>query len=215
MRKKGIGKVIHPDTELRFINDEIGFGVFAKKFIPKGTIVWAKDDLDHTLDESWVNSLEPIRRKQVLKYSYRDRKGNYILCWDIGRFVNHSFHSSCIDTAYDFELAARDIHPGEELTDDYGFLNLDEPFNCLPEEGSTRQRVMPDDFLNYYKEWDQKAMEAIKYINKVEQPLLHLLNSEVIRKVNAIAEGREQLDSILCNYYDRRKDNSPLTKKEI
>ncbi len=204
-RIKETGKVIHPDTELRFINDQIGFGVFAKKFIPKGTIVWALDDLDLVLDESYVASLEPIRRKPVMKYSYRNGKGNYILCWDIGRFVNHSFDSNCIDTAYDFELAARDIHPGEELTDDYGFLNLNEPFDCLPEEGSNRTKVMPDDLLYYYKEWDQKALEAMKYFHKVEQPLLHLLSEDVIRKVHAITAGRERLDSILCNYYDGRK----------
>jgi hypothetical protein len=41
--------MIHPWTELRFINDSIGYGVFATQFIPKGTIVWALDDLGPTL----------------------------------------------------------------------------------------------------------------------------------------------------------------------
>jgi len=36
--------MIHPDTEVRFINDEIGYGVVAKKLIPKGTITWVQDD---------------------------------------------------------------------------------------------------------------------------------------------------------------------------
>ena len=30
--------MIHPDTELRFINNVVGYGVVAKKLIPKGTI---------------------------------------------------------------------------------------------------------------------------------------------------------------------------------
>lgn len=30
--------VIHPDTELRFVNPDIGYGVFATRFIPKGSI---------------------------------------------------------------------------------------------------------------------------------------------------------------------------------
>ena len=37
--------MIHPSTELRFINDEIGYGVVATRFIPKGTIVWALTNL--------------------------------------------------------------------------------------------------------------------------------------------------------------------------
>ena len=31
--------------------------------------------------------------------------------------VNHSFKSTCMSTAYDFEIAIRDIYPGEQLTD--------------------------------------------------------------------------------------------------
>lgn len=35
--------MIHPDTELRFINPEIGYGVFATQFIPRGTITWVRE----------------------------------------------------------------------------------------------------------------------------------------------------------------------------
>ena len=45
-------------------------------------------------------------------YAYRNASGNYILCWDHARFVNHSFNSNCLTTAYDFEIAIRDIQPG-------------------------------------------------------------------------------------------------------
>ena len=38
--------MIHPDTELQFINDKIGYGVVATKLIPKGSITWALDKLD-------------------------------------------------------------------------------------------------------------------------------------------------------------------------
>lgn len=38
--------MIHPDTELRFINEKIGYGVVALKLIPRGTITWALDKLD-------------------------------------------------------------------------------------------------------------------------------------------------------------------------
>ncbi|MBD2186360.1 SET domain-containing protein [Planktothrix sp. FACHB-1355] len=197
--------MIHPHTELRYINKIIGYGVFATKLIPKGTITWVLDELDQRFSPSYILSLNPILREKLLKYCYRDNEGTYILCWDIGKFVNHSFNSSCIGTAYKFELAVRDIHPGEELTDDYGYLNLDKPFYCFPEKGSPRTKVMPDDILQYYPEWDKKAVEAMNYFNQVQQPLKGLINHKYLDKVNAVAEGKEEMDSILNVYYERSK----------
>lgn len=195
--------MMHPDTEIGFVSESIGYGVFATKFIPKGTITWILDDLDQKLDESYVLSLEPIQRKNVLKYTYRDRQGKYVLCWDIARFVNHSFNSNCITTAYEFEIAIRDIYPGEQLTNDYGYFNVDEPFDCVPEPGSSRIKVMPDDILHFHQDWDEKVSEAMQYFNSVEQPLKKLIINEFIDKVNAVALGKEPIDSILNCYYDR------------
>ena len=158
---------MHPDTELRYISPSIGYGVFATKFIPKGTITWVLDDLDQKLDESYVASLDPIFREKLLKYCYRDNQNKYILCWDIARYVNHSFKPTCITTAYEFELAAVDLYPGDELTDDYGWLNLEEPFYCFPEKDCSRTQVTPEDIFLFYPEWDWKATEAMKYFNQV------------------------------------------------
>ena len=194
---------MHPHTELRFINESIGYGVFATKFIPKGTITWILDELDQKFEESYVHSLEPVLRDRLLKYCYRDDQGKYILCWDIARYVNHSFDSSLIATPYKFELAARDIYPGDEITDDYGYFNLDKPFYCFPETGCSRTTVLPDDILQYYAEWDQKAAEAMRYFNQVDQPLKHLIDRKFMTKVNAIAQGEERMDSIRLCYYDR------------
>lgn len=192
--------MMHPDTELRFVSDEIGVGVFATKFIPKGTIVWILDDLDMILDEEYVESLEEARREIIYKYAYQNNEGQYILCWDLGRYVNHSFHPNCVATAYEFELAARDIYPGEQLTCDYATLGDDEPFDCVPEEGTFRTRVMPDDYLYFYQEWDEMAKEAFQCFNLVEQPLKHLIKQEFIDKVKAVAEGREPLDTVLTTF---------------
>jgi len=197
--------MIHPNTELRFVNDIIGYGVFATKFIPKGTIVWILDELDRKLDEAYVLSLDRLQQNHIFKYSFRDSQGKYVLCWDIARYVNHSFRANCISTAYDFEIAVRDIYPGEELTDDYACLNFDRPFECLPEPGITKTKVMPDDFLLLYPEWDRQAAEAMKYFNLVEQPLKKFIASKFIDKVNAVASGERILDSVIVSYYDRRQ----------
>lgn len=195
--------MIHPHTELRFINESIGYGVFATAFIPKGTITWILDDLDQKFDEGYIQSLDPLLRDRLLKYCFRDEHGQYILCWDIARYVNHSFNPTLIATPYKFELASRDIHPGDEITDDYGYFNLDYPFHCFPEPGTTRTKVMPEDFLRYYPEWDQKAAEAMQHFNSVEQPLKHLIDPEYWDKIHAIASGKAPMDSLLTCYYDR------------
>lgn len=189
--------MMHPDTEIRYVSEEIGVGVFATKLIPKGTIVWIKDDLDIIFDEEFIDSLDENRKNFIYKYAYEDNDGEYVLCWDHARFVNHSFNPNCVDTAYDFELAVRDIHPGEQLTADYGALGDDEEFECMPEEGTARTKVTANDYLIYYAEWDAMAKEAFKYFKDVEQPLKHLMNKQFIDKVNAIANGTEPLDSIL------------------
>jgi uncharacterized protein len=195
--------MMHPHTELRYVNKSIGYGVFATQFIPKGTIIWVLDELDQKLEEAYVRSIDPIRRQQLIKYCYRDKKGRYVLCWDVARYMNHSFKPNCISTVYEFELAIQDIYPGEELTEDYGYFNLDEPFYCLPETGSPRTKVMPDDILHFYPEWDKKATDAMKYFNQVEQPLKYLIEPKFIETVNAVAEGIRPIDSLRNYYYDR------------
>jgi SET domain-containing protein len=194
--------MIHPDTELRFISKEKGFGVVAKKLIPKGTITWAFDTLDMVFTPAQVAALEPPFKPTLDKYCYRDHKGNYILCWDYARFVNHSFRSSCISTAYNFELAVRDIQPGEELTDDYGYLNVEEPWESLPEPGSERTHVRPDDLLNYHEEWDAQLREAFRTFKAVDQPLAWLIEEQFREKVKLVATRKAEMDSILACYFD-------------
>lgn len=197
--------MIHPDTELRFISKEKGYGVVALKFIPKGTITWACDIFDQVFTPAEVAAMDKRHQKIVDTYCYRDHDGNEILCWDNARFVNHSFHSSCITTVYNFELAVRDIHPREELTDDYGYLNVDYPLDFLPEPGTMRRQVRPDDLLHFYEGWDAQLKEAFKYFNEVEQPLAWLIEPQYRDKVRAIAAGKAEMDSILGCYYDPHK----------
>jgi len=198
--------MIHPDTELKFINPIVGYGVVATKFIPKGTITWIYDDFDRTFSPEEVLKMKQIYKDILKKYSYRENKGGYVLCWDIARFVNHSFNSNCITTAYNFELAVRDIQAGEELTDDYGYLNVSEPFDCIPEPNSMRTQVLPDDLLNFHEFWDAKLIDAFSYFNKVQQPYLHLIQKEYYDKVIAIADGKAEMDSILNCYCNLKEE---------
>lgn len=192
--------MIHPHTEVRYISSEIGYGLVATKLIPKGTITWALDDLDRTLSPAEVERLNPLCRKMADTYCFRNNQGAFVLCWDNGKYVNHSFNSNCLTTAYDFELAIRDILPGEQVTDDYGYLNISEPFKGI-NEGTRRKIVYPDDLLKYHKVWDKKIERAFREIKNIHQPLLPLLKEEILSKIDRILEGAMPPDSILANYY--------------
>lgn len=195
--------MLHPDTELRYINEKIGFGVFAVKAIPKGTITWVLDDFDRHFTEDHIATLDQLRQDYFLKYSYRNQKGQYILCWDNGKYINHSFHANCVGTAYELELAARDIQAGEQLTSDYGTLNVDEPFQCEKEDGSIRQIVMPDDLLKFADYWDTLAADAFTQFNQVEQPLKYLIKQQFLQKIEGITLRGEPLDTIAQFHYSR------------
>src|SRR5690606_4350219 len=162
--------MIHPHTELRFISDEMGYGVFAKKFLPKGTITWVQDIFDREFSDEEIRKMDPVHRELAETYCFRNSKGHHVLCWDNGRFVNHSFRSNCFTTPYNFEIAVRDIQAGEELTDDYGYLNISSPFKAM-DEGTFRKMVYPDDILTFHKEWDAQLIETMPCVPKVQQDM--------------------------------------------
>lgn len=192
--------MIHPDTRLKWINDQKGFGVIATKLIPKGTITWVQDELDMVFGPEEPEAFKPLTRKLLDKYSFRNNKGEHILCWDVAKYINHSFRSNCLSTAYNFEIAIRDIQIGEELTDDYGYLNLSESFT--PEdEGTARKNVEPDDILKYYKEWDQLLEPLFPVIQKLEQPLVELLADDIKLEIHEVASGIREMPSTRNLYY--------------
>ena len=92
----------------------------------------------------------------------------------------------------------RDIAPGEEITDDYGTLNLEEPFTCLCGVPDCRGQVEPDDPERCAAEWDRLIAGAFPAIDKVDQPLWDLVREkDAIRQVLA---GKVALPSILNHY---------------
>jgi len=192
--------MIHPKTEIKFINEDVGYGVVAKEFIPKGTITWVLDKFDREFTPKDYEKLDDIYKELLETYAYKNNLGNLVLCWDNARFVNHSFNSNCLTTAYNFEIAIRDIQVGEQLTDDYGYLNIDKPFRGI-DEGTKRKIVYPDDLLKYHHSWDKKLASALKLLSKVEQPLQQLITNELWEKLLHIEQGKQEMDSILTNYY--------------
>lgn len=197
----GAKGMIHPDTEVRFIDEQKGNGLFATRFIPCGTITWSLDQLDREITQAEMDRYSPLYQEILLKYSFRDKKGNYIFCWDNGRFINHSFQANCCLTPYNFEIAVRDIKAGEEVTDDYGYLNIIEPFEAAAENGD-RSVVYPDDLLRYADRWDSQLEAAFPLLLQVEQPLQKYIQTGTWETVMKILQGETRMASIKHCYFE-------------
>lgn len=202
--------MMHPHTELRFISEAIGHGVVATRDIPAGTITWVQDALDHEFTPERVGELGEPYLGVLDKYCFRNKRGNWVLCWDHARYVNHSFRSNCLTTAYEFEIAVRDIRAGEELTDDYGYLNVMQPFEAL-DEGVGRTTVYPDDLRRHHAVWDEQLRRAWPLITVVDQPLGRLLQRRVWRTVGSVARGDRAMPSILECYCGERPAVEPAS----
>ena len=109
-----------------------GLGLFAKKFISKGTIWWTATPCDVllinrdqylTLKNSIESSSSQNFEQSILVYSYYVlRYDALVFCLDNSRYVNHSYKPNSGNTP-DFHpfssIALRDIFPGEEILEDY------------------------------------------------------------------------------------------------
>jgi hypothetical protein len=187
--------MIHPDTKLSFISPEIGHGIIATRFIPKGTITWVRDELDQVITPQRLRELGALYEPICDKYCFMDGKGDHILCWDHARFMNHSCDATCLSPGYSFEIAVGDIEPGQELTDDYGMLNIDQGFDCLCGSAGCRGRVGPQDIHTLAEMWDQRIRGCFAMIEAVQQPLWKLVKEKravtrAVRDARAIASCR-------------------------
>lgn len=73
--------------------------------------------IDTVLSPQDVRALPKVGRDYVHTYGYLS-DGQWVLCGDDGRFVNHSWKPNSY-TVRDASYAARVILPGEEITENY------------------------------------------------------------------------------------------------
>ncbi len=185
--------LLTPHVELRYIDDSIGFGTFATRFIPRGTITWVRDAFDQAFSPAAIRAMDPLHRSILDKYSYLDRSGDAILCWDHARFMNHSCQATCLAAGFDFEIAVRDILEGEEVTDDYATLNLETAFKCECRRPGCRGVVSPEDGLTHGDVWEERVRAAFPAVAEVAQPLWDLVTEQ--SEVRAVLAGRAVLPS--------------------
>lgn len=188
--------MIHPNTELRHVNDVVGYGVFATALIPEGTIVYVKDSLETVITPTDYLLHPPAMREVVDKYSYIDQDGNRIISWDFAKYVNHCCNCNTISTGYGFEMAIRDILPGEQITDEYGIFNLDEEMTLVCGEANCRKRIGPGDFDLHYQAWDAKIKKSINLLFEVEQPLLNFVDEPTRQELDILFSNPDAYKSV-------------------
>ncbi len=164
--------MIHPDTYLRRIDEHTGSGVFASRPIPRGTVVWLHDALDQVIAPEQLDALPPVLRRQVDRYAYVDGLGRRILCWDHGRYMNHSCDPSTTSIGTLMEIARRDIDVDEELTCEYGLDFVVEGFACTCGAPACRGGLMPTDAPSVWRRWDEEGAAAMRWAMTVAQPVL-------------------------------------------
>lgn len=193
--------MLHPHTELGAVSPEIGVGVFARAPIPKGTVVYIKDPLEICIPSDDTRLLQEGVRSIIDRYSYTEANGNRILSWDLAKYVNHSCDPNTISTGYGFEIAIRDIAPGDEITDDYGLLNIEQVMACNCGSSRCRKRIRPDDLQRHYPRWDRTVREALLNYREVEQPLEHLLDDLTRYQLKRYLDGGKDYLSVIKLHY--------------
>ena len=199
------GTMLHPNTELRFVNEEIGYGVFATAAIPKGTIVYVKDCLEIEITEDRFHNMDIACKNIVEKYSYIDERGVRIVSWDHAKYVNHRCDCNSMSTGYGFEIAIRNIEEGEEITDEYGLFNIPSPIEVNCGCAACRRTLLPTDIDRFYRDWDIKIQEAFRCLKEVPQPLLHLMDNESVSDLLNYLSGKSRYRSVRKLKYRRSK----------
>lgn len=189
--------MMHPETELRFVSSVIGFGVFAKSPIPKGTLTYVQDPLDVVIDPRKYESLEANLKQQVDRFAFIDPAGDRVLCWDHAKYVNHSCEANSMSTGYGFEIALRDIAAGEEITDEYGLFNLSEAFPLSCGCPNCRHMLRPEDIDRFHDVWDAQIIDALGVFRKHPQSLAPYIESETLADLESYLAGERPYRPIL------------------
>lgn len=169
--------MIHPHTRLITIDGIVGSGVIATRRIPRGTITWVMDSLDLSLTGNDMNALPACYDDLIDRWTFHDGRGRRVLCWDYGRYLNHSCEPNCGGSEFLFEMALRDIEKGEQLTNDYATLYMrpSESFACRCGAPTCRGAASHEQVPLAVATVNSQLRDALDGIGLVSQPLGALL----------------------------------------
>lgn len=198
--------MMHPACELRWLDDEIGYGVFAKEPIARGTITYARDPFDQAISADEIARLPEVLRAPIEHYAFVLADGTRILCWDSGRFVNHSCEPTCRGLGPDYEVAVRDIAANEQVTSDYAELNIMTSFVCRCGSRACRGGVGPGDLARFGAAWDALVASVVPLLSEVPQPLWPLVREPEL--LLEAAAGRRPLQPRSSYFFSKLRELS-------
>ncbi|MBQ8498768.1 SET domain-containing protein-lysine N-methyltransferase [Chlamydia sp.] len=119
----------HPPTAICWINSYVGYGVFAREFIPAWSYIGEYTGILRRRQALWLDENDYCFRYPVPRYALRYFTIDSETHGNITRFINHSDNPNLEATgAFENGLfhiiirAIKDILPGDELCYDYGPL---------------------------------------------------------------------------------------------
>lgn len=96
----------------------MGLGLFAKKFIKEGTLIWGfVEGFDTEVHVDEYKNLNDIQKAFVDKYFWKEGEYYYASC-DYSNFQNHSYNPNSVVIGEKM-IAARDIQVDEEILVNY------------------------------------------------------------------------------------------------
>lgn len=188
--------MVLPNVRVQWISDEKGYGLFATKFIPKGTITFVQDDLDIVIPQKMVNTYSPAMKQHIEKYSYLDFSNNHIISWDLGKYMNHCCFANTLSTGYGFEIAVEDIKEGEEITDDYRIFTVDHQLIVNCKKIGCVGKLSFDGVQDQIEAWDNKIRPALKNFRNVDQHLAELIDPKVLQQIDDYIANDEKYISV-------------------
>jgi hypothetical protein len=152
-----------------------GKGLFAKKLIPKGTIICFECNNDKIIPKLEFDKLSNKVKGEILEHAYIRKDGSVLNPCDETIYLNHSCNSNILDAGKGFDIIVKDIKKGEEATYDYRVFYEDRSFsmNCSCGENNCCRVIrcihpVPKELKSF---WNKKIKESLSLIKKVEQPL--------------------------------------------
>ena len=151
-----------------------GRGLFAKKYIQKGTIICFECKNCEVRSKKEISRMSKQDKEIFLEFAYQRKDGSFLNPCDETKFLNHSCNSNILDTGKGFDIVVRGIKKGEEATYDYRVF-YDKNFRMLCNCGerncckvvTCKHPVLEE--LNQF--WMKKIDSSLKFVNKVGQPL--------------------------------------------
>lgn len=193
--------MMHPDTTARYIGAEKGIGIVATADIPVGTIVYVYDAMEIVLRPDDPRLKNPLYQKLFDHFSFADKWGNRVVCWDHGRYMNHCCHPNTLSMTNGCNIVIAHIRAGEELTEDYGLWRMVKPMPLVCQKSACRKIVGTEDNPLIADACDRLITQAILQWRAVPQAMMPEITTDVVTELDTYlqtGQGYQSVRGLLC-----------------